>query len=39
MGDYLNPLSPRFEKLKKSKVFVDKTGILEILNGNIGTEN
>jgi len=39
MGDYLNPLSPRFEKLKKSKVFVDKTDILEILNESINTED
>ena len=39
MGDYLNPSLPRFEKLKKSKVFVDKTGIFEILNENINTEN
>ena len=38
MGDYLNPSSPRYEKLKKSKVFVDKTDIFEILNENLGKE-
>ncbi len=38
MGYYLNPSSPRYEKLKKSKVFVDKTDIFEILNENIGKE-
>ena len=31
MGSYLNPTSARFEKLKQTKVFVDKTGIFEIL--------
>ncbi len=36
MGYYLNPSSPRYEKLKKSKVFVDKTDIFEILNENLG---
>ena len=39
MGNYLNPSSPRYEKLKKSKVFVDKTDILEILNESINTED
>mgnify|MGYP004426428865 FL=1 len=39
MGSYLNPPSARFEKLKQTKVFVDKTGIFEILNENINTEN
>ena len=38
MGYYLNPSSPRYEKLKKSKVFVDKTDIFEILNENLGKE-
>ena len=35
VGSYLNPPSARFEKLKQTKVFVDKTGIFEILNENI----
>ena len=39
MDSYLNPPSARFEKLKQTKVFVDKTGIFEILNENINTEN
>ena len=39
MGSYLNPPLARFEKLKQTKVFVDKTGIFEILNENINTEN
>ena len=39
MGSYLNPLSVRYSKLIKSKVFVDKTDILEILNETIDTEN
>ena len=39
MGSYLNPPSARFEKLKQTKVFVDKTGIFEILIENINTEN
>ena len=39
VGSYLNPPSARFEKLKQTKVFVDKTGIFEILNENINTEN
>ncbi len=38
MGYYLNPSSPRYEKLKKSKVFVDKTDIFEILHENLGKE-
>ncbi len=38
MGYYLNPSYPRNEKLKKSKVFVDKTDIFEILNENLGKE-
>ena len=38
MGYYLNPSSPRYEKLKKSKIFVDKTDIFEILNENLGKE-
>ncbi len=38
MGYYLNPSSPRYEKLKKSKVFVDKTDIFEMLNENLGKE-
>ena len=38
MGYYLNPSSPRYEKLKKSKAFVDKTDIFEILNENLGKE-
>ena len=38
MGYYLNPSSPRYEKIKKSKVFVDKTDIFEILNENLGKE-
>ncbi len=38
MGYYLNPSSPKYEKLKKSKVFVDKTDIFEILNENLGKE-
>ena len=38
MGYYLNPSSPRYEKLKKSKVFVDKTDIFEILNENLVKE-
>ena len=36
MGEYLNPSSPRYDKLKKSKLFVDKTDIFEILNENLG---
>ncbi len=39
VGSYLNPPSARFEKLKQTKVFVDKTGIFEILKENINTEN
>ena len=39
MSCYLNPLSTRYSKLMRSKVFVDKTDMLEILNENIDTEN
>jgi len=39
MGNYLNPSSQRYEKLKQSKVFVDKSDILEILNESINTED
>lgn len=39
MGSYLNPPSARFEKLKQTKGFVDKTDILEILNESINTED
>lgn len=39
MGIYLNPPPVRLEKLIKSKIFVDKSDILEILNEHVETEN
>ncbi|MBO6147825.1 MAG: AAA family ATPase [Lachnospiraceae bacterium] len=39
MGTYVNPNSRSMESAVSSKVYVDKTGLLKILNNSIGTEN
>lgn len=39
MGVYFNPENASFTGDKKSKIYVDKTGLLEYLNGVLGTSN
>lgn len=38
MGTYFNPDNESFRKAVRSKIYVDKTGLLEELNHMIGTE-
>ena len=38
MGIYLNPGSAMFQKSLKSKIYVDKSGLLAILNELVDTE-
>ena len=38
MGTYFNPDNESFRKAVRSKIYVDKTGLLEELNQMIGTE-
>lgn len=38
MGSYLNPGSARFRGSLKSKIYVDKTGLIEHTNAQLGTE-
>lgn len=37
MGVYFNPNNESFTRDKNSKIYVDKTGLLEYLNGILGT--
>ena len=37
MGVYFNPNNGNFTSDKNSKIYVDKTGLLEYLNGILGT--
>ena len=39
MGVYFNPSNGSFTSDKNSKIYVDKTGLLEYLNGVLGTNN
>ena len=39
MGIYFNPSNGSFTSDKNSKIYVDKTGLLEYLNGVLGTNN
>ena len=39
MGIYFNPNNGSFTSDKNSKIYVDKTGLLEYLNGVLGTNN
>lgn len=39
MGVYFNPDNDSFKQAKNSLVYVDKTGLLEILNKKISTED
>ena len=38
MGTYVNPASESMQKAVNSEIYVDKTGLLKILNNAIGTE-
>lgn len=38
MGTYVNPRSESMERAVNSRIYVDKTGMLRILNKSIGTE-
>ncbi|MCR5791288.1 MAG: ATP-binding protein [Lachnospiraceae bacterium] len=38
MGTYVNPKSESMESAVNSEIYVDKTGLLRILNASIGTE-
>ena len=37
MGIYFNPGNESFKKDTRNEIYIDKTGLLEILNGKIGT--
>ncbi len=39
MGVYFNPSNESFKQAKNSLVYVDKTGLLEMLNKKISTED
>ena len=39
MGVYFNPNNESFTSDKNSKIYVDKTGLLEYLNGVLGTNS
>ena len=39
MGVYFNPSNESFTSDKNSKIYVDKTGLLEYLNGILGTNS
>ena len=39
MGVYFNPNNESFTRDKNSKIYVDKTGLLEYLNGILGTNS
>lgn len=38
MGTYFNPENESFKKAVKSRIYIDKTGLIGILNELIGTE-
>lgn len=39
MGIYFNPSNESFKQARNSQIFIDKTGLLEVLNKRISTEN
>ena len=39
MGTYVNPGSESFQLAINSDIYIDKTGLLEVLNHSIGKEN
>ena len=39
MGVYFNPNNESFASDKRSQIYIDKTGLLEYLNGVLGTSN
>ena len=39
MGIYINPGNERFACDKNSRIYIDKTGLLEYLNGMLGTNS
>ena len=39
MGIYLNPGSEKLEMSRRSKIYIDKSGILRELNSYLNTEN
>mgnify|MGYP003330917065 CR=1 FL=1 len=39
MGIYFNPSNESYKRARNSQIFIDKTGLLEILNKRISTEN
>ncbi len=39
MGIYFNPNNESYTRARNSRIFVDKTGLLDILNARISTEN
>ncbi len=38
MGTYVNPRSESMQSAVRSEIYVDKTGLLKVLNKNLGTE-
>ncbi len=38
MGTYVNPLSESMNRAVRSEIYVDKTGLLKVLNKSIGSE-
>ena len=39
MGIYVNPGNDRFQSVLRSKIYVDKTGLIEYTNAVLDTEN
>ena len=39
MGIYLNPNNKNFQKALNSKIYVDKSGLIEVTNKRLNTEN
>ena len=39
MGIYLNPGNEEFDRATKSKIYVDKTGMISFINQNLNTEH
>ena len=39
MGHYLNPGNEGFRRALRAKIYIDKTGMIEYLNGVIGTDD
>ena len=39
MGLYVNPGNEEFDRATKSKIYVDKTGMISFINQNLNTEH